>query len=86
MQPADGPLLDHRGSRRLGSVEQLVWYLVAGVSYVGLGIYHKWLLNWFVGPVWLVAVIVVGPWLTDQVRARLRPGGDAPGGDDRGAA
>ena len=64
-----------------------MWYLVAGVTYVGMGIYHKWLLNWFVGPVWLVAVVVVGPWLTDQVRARLRPDGDGPGGgDDRGAA
>jgi hypothetical protein len=83
----DGPLLDHRGSRRLGSVEQAVWYLVAGVTYVGLGIYHKWLLNWFVGPVWLVAVVVAGPWLTDQIGARLRPGdGDSGGGDDRGAA
>ena len=76
MQPADGPPTDHRGSRRLGPVEQWVWYLVAGVSYVGLGIYHKWLLNWFVGPAWLVAVVVIGPWLTDQVWARLRPGGD----------
>jgi hypothetical protein len=87
MQPADGPLLDHRGSRRLGPVEQVVWYLVATVTYVGFGIYHKWLLNWFVGPAWLVAVIVIGPWLTDQVRARLRPDRDAPvGGDGRGAA
>ena len=60
---------------------------MAGVTYVGLGIYHKWLLNWFVGPVWLVAVVVVGPWLTDQIGARLRPGdGDPGGGDDRGAA
>lgn len=82
----DGPLLDHRGSRRLGSLEQAVWYLVAGVTYVVLGIYHKWLLNWFVGPVWLVAVVVVGPWVTDQIGARLRPGDGRPGGDDRGAA
>jgi hypothetical protein len=41
MQPADGPLTDHRGSRRLGPVEQWVWYVVAGVSYVGLGIFYK---------------------------------------------
>jgi hypothetical protein len=68
-------------------VEQVVWYVVAAVTYIGFGIYQKWLLNWFVGPAWLVAVVVVGPWLTDQVRGRLRPGGDDPvGGDDRGAA
>lgn len=85
MQPADGPLTDHRGSRRLGPFEQAVWYVVAGVTYIGLGVYHKWLLNWFVGPAWVVAVVVIGPWLTDQVRPRLRPGsgssvsGDGPG-------
>ena len=61
---------DHLGWRRLGPVEEWVWYLVAGVSYILLGIWHKWLLNWFVGPVWLVVFIVVGPWITDRVRAR----------------
>jgi hypothetical protein len=85
MQPADGPLLDHRGSRRLGPIEQVVWYLVAAVTYIVCGIDQKWLLNWFIGPAWLVAVIVGGPWLTDHVRARIRPRGDGPpGGDGRG--
>jgi hypothetical protein len=82
MQPADGPLTDHRGSRRLGPVEQVVWYLVAAVSYVSLGIYHKWLLNWFIGPVWLVAVVVIGPWLTDQVWLRVRPRAGTPNPGD----
>ncbi len=71
----DGVELDHRGSRRLGPVEQWVWYLLAGATYIGLGIWHKWLLNWFVGPAWLVAFVVIGPWLWDQVRfavGRLR--------------
>ncbi|MFK7917094.1 MAG: hypothetical protein AB8G14_03360 [Ilumatobacter sp.] len=58
--------LDFRGSRRLVGKEEWFWYLVAALSYILLGIWHKWLLNWFVGPVWLVAVIVVGPWLTDR--------------------
>lgn len=58
---------DFRGSRRLVGAEEWFWYLAAAVSYILLGIWHKWLLNWFVGPVWLVAIIVVGPWLTDRL-------------------
>jgi hypothetical protein len=63
---------DHRGSRRLGPLEQTIWYLVAGVSYIVAGVYFKWVLNWFVGPAWLVAVVVLGPWLVDNVRPRSR--------------
>ena len=63
---------DHLGWRRLGRVEEWCWYLLAGASYILLGIWHKWLLNWFVGPVWLVAVVVVGPWLADRARALHR--------------
>ena len=62
---------DHVGGRRLGPVEEWVWYFAAGISYIVLGIWHKWLLNWFVGPVWLVVFLVVGPWITDRVRASL---------------
>lgn len=70
--------VDFRGSRRLVGKEEWFWYLAAAVSYILLGIWHKWLLNWFVGPVWLVAVIVVGPWLTDRlgVTDRAAAGGD----------
>ena len=73
--------MDHRGSRRLGAVEQSFWYVVAGVTYVGLGIYHKWLLNWFVGPVWLVAVAVIGPWLIDRIRSPSHPAKAVQTGD-----
>ena len=62
---------DHLGWRRLGRAEEWVWYLLAGASYITLAIWHKWLLNWFIGPVWLVVIIVVGPWVTDRVRAAL---------------
>jgi len=58
---------DFRGSRRLVGKEEWFWYLAAAISYITLGIWHKWLLNWFVGPVWLVAIVVIGPWLTDRV-------------------
>jgi hypothetical protein len=30
-------------------------YLGAAVSYISLSIYFKWLLDWIVGPAWLVA-------------------------------
>lgn len=49
-----------------------IWYVLAALSYIVLGMWHKWLLNWFVGPAWLVAVVVIGPWLADRITGRLR--------------
>ena len=71
------PSLDHRGSRRLGRREEVFWYVVAAVSYVALGVYHKWLLNWIVGPAWLVATVTIGPAIFDRIRRRPSPGADA---------
>jgi hypothetical protein len=62
--------LDFRGARRLQGREEWFWYLAAGVSYVTLSIWHKFLLNWFVGPAWVVGVVVIGPALWDRVRRR----------------
>jgi len=73
--------IDYRGSRRVEGVEQWVWYLLAGTSYVAAGMWHKWLLNWFVGPLWLITILVVGPWLTD--RAGLTGGRRARRSGDR---
>ena len=56
------------GSRRLAGKEEWFWYLAAAVSYITLSIWHKFLLNWFVGPFWLVAVVVVGPAIWDRLR------------------
>ncbi len=53
-----------------------MWYVVAAVSYILLGIWHKFLLNWFVGPVWLVAVVVIGPAVWDRIRGLRRRRGD----------
>jgi hypothetical protein len=53
--------LDHRRARRLGPAETVVWYGLAGVSYVGLSIFHKFLLNWLIGPLWLAAFVWLGP-------------------------
>ena len=75
---------DHLGWRRLGPAEEWVWYLAAGISYIILGIWHKWLLNWFVGPVWLVVIVVVGPWITDRVRRRSGAGHELGGAPVRG--
>jgi hypothetical protein len=61
---------DHRGSRRLSAAEAWIWYLFAGASYIILSIWHKWLLNWFIGPAWLVGVVVIGPWLFDLLARR----------------
>ena len=82
MQPAS-QRVHFRGARRLTGVEEWVWYLLAGISYTLAGVWHKWLLNWLMGPIWLVTVIVVGPWLFDRCRAVIgrRPGGDGPGDD-----
>lgn len=75
--PAPSGDLDFRGARRLVGAEEWFWYLLAAVTYIVLGIWHKWLLNWFVGPAWLVAFIVIGPWLTDRVgiTSRVAPAG-----------
>jgi hypothetical protein len=64
----DAPDLDFRGSRRLAGKEEWFWYLAAAVSYITLSIWHKFLLNWFVGPFWLVAVVIVGPAIWDRLR------------------
>lgn len=47
---------------------ELCLYLLAGVSYVVLGVYFKFLLNWIVGPLWLVAWIWAAPALVDRLR------------------
>lgn len=54
--------------RRLSRRETVFWYGLAGVTYIVASIFQKSLLNWFVGPLWLVAVIWFGPLLTDGVR------------------
>jgi hypothetical protein len=59
-------------SRQLSRNETAFWYGLAAATYIGAAIYHKFLLNWFIGPVWLVAVVWVGPALVDAVRRRRR--------------
>lgn len=54
---------------------ELGLYVLAGVSYIVLGVFHKWLLNWIIGPVWLVTWIWVVPIVVDRLRGGR---GDTP--------
>ncbi|MEO7428000.1 MAG: hypothetical protein ABIY48_01335 [Acidimicrobiales bacterium] len=49
---------------------ELVLYLLAGLSYVAVAVFHKFILNWIVGPIWLVAWVWGVPVLIDRVRRR----------------
>ena len=60
----------HLRRRRLSGREEALWYLVAGVTYIGASLLQKGLLNWLVGPLWLVAVVTLGPVAADRVLRR----------------
>lgn len=45
-------------------------YIVAGVTYIAAGIWQKALLNWIVGPLWLVAFVELVPRLGRVLRPR----------------
>jgi uncharacterized membrane-anchored protein len=47
---------------------ELALYVAAGVSYVVVGMYFKFLLNWVIGPVWLVTWIWAVPALVERLR------------------
>jgi hypothetical protein len=64
------PGRDQLGARRLSRREEAIWYGVAFVTYVAAAVVEKGLLNWIVGPLWLIAVVWVGPELVDRVRGR----------------
>lgn len=63
----------HLRRRQLSGREEAVWYLVAAVTYVAASLLQKGLLNWFVGPVWLVAVVTLGPLAADRLGRLRRP-------------
>ena len=56
-------------------------YASAAVSYVSLAIYNKWLLDWIVGPFWLVAWVWGLPAIVRLVRHQpVRPQRGPTGG------
>ena len=49
-------------------------YASAAVTYITLSIYNKWLLDWIVGPFWLVAWVWGLPALVKLIRRQpIRP-------------
>lgn len=68
--PVDGDPVDEerdfRGSKRLTGREEWFWYIFAATTYIVAGIWYKFLLNWIIGPVWLVAVICIGPVIASR--------------------
>ena len=64
----DAPNVDAPNVERLTGAAEWFWYVAAAVGYVNFGIWHKWLLNWVVGPVWLVTVVCLGPAVVDTIR------------------
>ena len=49
-------------------------YLSAAVSYISLSIYNKWLLDWVIGPLWLVAWVWGLPAIVKLIRRQpVRP-------------
>jgi len=44
----------------------LLLYVLAGVSYVGVGIFEKAILNWVIGPLWLLGVLTLGVRLSSR--------------------
>ena len=64
--------LDFGGSPRLTGAAEWCWYAFAGITYIVAGIWQKWILNWIVGPVWLVTVVCIGPPLISWVRSAGR--------------
>ncbi len=49
-------------------------YASAAITYVSLSIYNKWLLNWVLGPLWLLAWVWGLPALWKLVRRQpVRP-------------
>ena len=51
----------------------LLLYAVAAASYVGVGIFEKGILNWVMGPLWLLAVLALGLRLAVRRRERGSP-------------
>ena len=51
---------------------ELTLYVLAATSYVALGAFHKFLLNWIIGPIWLVAWVWLAPLIVDRFRGRTK--------------
>ena len=66
--PDDTTSLHAPTTERLTGAAEWFWYVAAAVGYVNFGIWHKWLLNWVMGPAWLVTVVCLGPAVVAKIR------------------
>jgi hypothetical protein len=49
---------------KLSRRAEALLYVFAAASYIGVGLYQKSVLNWIVGPLWLIVVIEAGARLS----------------------
>lgn len=70
--PKRAPVADRLDGRVVSRAELAAWYAVAFVTYVGAATFEKGLLNWIVGPAWVVTFVSCGPALTGRLRRRGR--------------
>jgi hypothetical protein len=47
---------------------ELGLYLLAGITYVGFGMFHKFVLNWIIGPAWLIVWVWLAPAAIEALR------------------
>ena len=47
-------------------------YVVAGITYVIVGMFNKWMLNWVLGPIWLIVWVWIVPGIADRIVQRVR--------------
>jgi hypothetical protein len=52
-------------------------YLAAAITYIAASMYQKFLLNWIIGPLWLVAWMVVVPAIGRAIGRVRRRGSTA---------
>jgi hypothetical protein len=74
--PAPSPESATPASKRFTRANYVDFFLYASaaISYVSLSIYNKWLLDWIVGPFWLVAWVWGLPALYKLIRRQpVRP-------------
>ena len=83
MSPPDPNPRDHTSwSEPTGRPDDPAWlthglelslYFLAGLTYVGVAMFHKFLLTWIIGPMWLVAWVWFAPAAIEALRRRTEP-------------
>lgn len=70
-EPGKSKELKKKSFRELFSCAELLHYGIAASIYIGLGIlFQNWVLNWLVGPLFIVLWMWFVPLLVNKWRAR----------------